>query len=73
MVIQEFLTRLQRPTKIACEVRQRPQGGAELSGIMRKPGPILPLLLDMIEHIVETVKALSEVFDLFAELQILLI
>jgi len=73
MIIQKLLTRPQSPGKVAGEVRQRPQGGAELGGIMGKPWPHLPLLLDMIENVIQAFKALPKVLDLFAELEILLI
>jgi len=44
-----------------------------LGGIMGKPWPHLPLLLDMIENVIQAFKALPKVLDLFAELEILLI
>jgi hypothetical protein len=73
MVVQELLTRLQSPAKIAGHIRQRPQGGAELGGIMMQPWPVLPLLLDMIKNVVQPIKALPEVLDFFSKLQVLLV
>ena len=73
MIIQELLACPQSPGKVAGEIRQRAEGGAELSCIMGKPWPHLPLLLNMVENFIEPLKALPEMLNFFAELEILLV